>query len=258
MPVDNNIYNRAGDIWWDEGEIFHTLRTSLNPGRFGYFRRVLLAEMGINPRGKKALDVGCGGGLLAEEFAQLGCQVTGLDPSIPSLLAAMRHARQSGLAVNYVSGTGEQIPFDDATFDIVYCCDVLEHVDDPAPVIAEIARVLRKDGVFFFDTINRTLSSKIVVIKLFQEWGFSRIMPPHLHDWNMFIRPVELRGLMDQHGLELKGLQGLRPGAHPLVLLGMLIQYKSGRASLAELSSRARFQPGTNTSISYMGYAMPR
>src|SRR5713101_4863722 len=141
MPVDNEIYNRLSSTWWDESA-FAILRTGANPGRFGYFREVLLKKVGVDPVGKKALDVGCGGGLLAEEFARLGCQVTGVDPSEPSLATARKHTQQSGLDITYQVGVGEHLPFADASFDIVICCDVLEHVDDVAQVIQEISRVL--------------------------------------------------------------------------------------------------------------------
>ncbi len=146
MPVDNEIYNRLSSTWWDEQGFLNLLRTAVNPGRFGYFREVLLKQVGVDPVGKQALDVGCGGGLLAEEFARLGCQVTGLDPSELSLATARAHARQSGLDIAYRLGVGEALPFADETFDLAYCCDVLEHVNDLAQVLAEISRVLRKGG----------------------------------------------------------------------------------------------------------------
>ena len=81
MPVDKTLYNHPGDIWWDEHEPLSMLRTMVNPGRFGYFRAVLTERLRMDPRGKAALDVGCGGGLLAEDFARLGCVVTGVAPS---------------------------------------------------------------------------------------------------------------------------------------------------------------------------------
>ncbi len=257
MPVDNEMYNRTNDIWWDENEVLHLLRTSINPGRFGYFRQVLVEKLRIDPRGKKTLDVGCGRGILAEEFAQLGCIVTGIDPSEPSLATARRHARQSGLSINYQAGAGENIPFADASFDIVYCCDVLEHVKDLERVIAEINRVLKKDGIFLYDTINRTFPSKLVMLKLFQEWKATSIMPPNLHDWNMFIKPNELRVLMKRQGLELKEVQGLKPGTHPISLIGLLRQRKQGKMSLMEFSKRVQFQQSKDTSILYAGYAVP-
>src|SRR5258707_1176173 len=99
MPVDHHLYHRQGDLWWDERSPFSLLRTALNPARFGYFRQVLLERLRLDPAGLLALDIGCGGGLLAEEFARLGCHVTGIDPSAPSLATARLHAQASRRAV---------------------------------------------------------------------------------------------------------------------------------------------------------------
>ncbi len=146
MPVDNELYDQLAWTWWDEHEILNALRILLNPGRFGYFVEVLVDRLKIDPKDNQVLDVGCGGGLLAEEFARLGCHVTGIDPSEPSLAVARAHALQEGLAIEYREGVGESLPFADACFDLVYCCDVLEHVNNLEAVISEIARVLKKDG----------------------------------------------------------------------------------------------------------------
>ena len=135
MPVDNELYNRLYDTWWDENTVLGSMRNGLNPGRFGYFKQVLLEKLRMDLQGKKILDVGCGGGLLAEEFARLGCAVTGIDPSELSLETARRHARESGLQIDSQVGAGESLPCEDGSFDIVYCCDVLEHVQDPGRVI---------------------------------------------------------------------------------------------------------------------------
>ena len=90
--VDNALYDRLADSWWDESGLLHSL-TALNPARFGYMRRVLVEELRIPPLGLRVLDIGCGGGLLAEEYARLGCVVTGVDPSAESLAAARKQAQ---------------------------------------------------------------------------------------------------------------------------------------------------------------------
>ncbi len=208
MPVDNELYNQMGDIWWNENEVFSTLLLWLNPVRFGYFRQILLEKLKVDPRGKETLDVGCGGGLLAEQFARLGCKVTGVDPSERSLATARAHAQQSGLDINYLVGVGEHLPFADAAFDIVYCCDVLEHVSSLEQVISEIARVLKPGGIFCYDTINRTLLSKLVLIKMAQEWQATRFMPPNLHDWQQFIKPRELISFMRRAWTRQPGPEG--------------------------------------------------
>jgi 2-polyprenyl-6-hydroxyphenyl methylase/3-demethylubiquinone-9 3-methyltransferase len=258
MPVDNELYNRSGDSWWDEKEPLSTLRTMLNPARFGYFRKVLVERLQIDPKGAVTLDVGCGGGLLAEEFARLGCRVTGVDPSEPSLATARAHAARSGLVIDYRPGVGEALPFEDQSFDIVYCCDVLEHVADVDRTIEEIARVLRPGGVFLYDTVNRTLLTKLIAIKLAQEWRATRFLPPHLHDWNRFIRPEELRAVLERHGLEPNDPVGLKPALRPLALLRNFLRYRFGTISVGELGRRMQFRWSSDLSGSYAGYAISR
>jgi 2-polyprenyl-6-hydroxyphenyl methylase / 3-demethylubiquinone-9 3-methyltransferase len=254
MPgIDNAYYNRAGDLWWDERAPL-SLLLALNPWRFGYYRTVL-ERLGIDPHDQPTLDVGCGGGFLAEEFARLGCRVMGVDPSAPSLVTARAHATQSGLTINYRVGAGEALPCADAAFTIVYCCDVLEHVSDPRQVIGEIARVLKPGGIFLYDTINRTAISKLVLIKLAQEWKATRILDVALHDWNMFIRPAELRAMLAQYGLRNRDMVGLRATGHPLDFLRAIRQLKRGAITYAELGRRLQYQIGKNRSLSYMGYA---
>lgn len=254
MPVDNGLYDRLADSWWDECGVLHAL-TALNPARFGYMRRVLVEELGLRPAALRALDVGCGGGLLAEEFARLGSAVTGVDPSEESLAAARRHAAERGLPITYRRATGEALPFPPGTFDVVYCCDVLEHVQDLDQVIAETARVLKPGGVYLFDTINRTAQSKLIVILLLQEWNWTSMMPPGLHDWSMFIRPAELRHLFERHGLLAAGFTGLQARANPVRLLQALRQRKRGTLSYAQAFARMDLGESRDMSVQYLGYA---
>jgi 2-polyprenyl-6-hydroxyphenyl methylase/3-demethylubiquinone-9 3-methyltransferase len=255
MPVNNELYNRAGDIWWDEGEVLSLLRTALNPTRFGYFRRVMTDRLALDPAGLALLDVGCGGGLLAEEFARLGCLVTGIDPSAPSIATARQHAGRSGLHIDYRVGVGEELPFPDSSFDIVLCCDVLEHVTDLSAVIRESARVLKPGGHYLFDTLNRTVLSNLIVIKVLQEWQSTSLMPPGLHDWHMFIKPKELQALLSSHGLVQEEIRGVTPGRNPLTLISLLRQRKQGRISYTELAHQTDFRESRYTSVLYIGTA---
>jgi len=255
VPVDNELYDRLADRWWDPDSSLYTLCSGLNPARFPYLRRTLTDTLGIDPARLRVLDVGCGGGLLAEEFAALGCRVTGVDPSSASLRAARDHAAQSDLAIDYVEASGEALPFAERSFDAVYCCDVLEHVDDVGRSIAEIARVLNPQGTFLFDTINRTLRSKLVMIKLMQEWDSTRCMEPNLHDWDMFIRPDELRRYLQSAGLIAGPFTGIAPRASPLRLIALLRARRRGDFDYAEFGRRLQMTESGDKSILYAGYA---
>lgn len=255
MPIDNTLYNLPGDLWWDDASPLATLRTMVNPGRVPYFRHVLLNRLGLNPHATRVLEVGCGGGLLAEEIAGLGFSLTGIDPSEPSLAIARAHAAHSGLSINYQTGVGERIPFPDSSFPVVLCGDVLEHVQDLGAVIAEIARVLAPGGVFLYDTINRTLISKLIVIKIVQEWPATRFVPADLHDWRLFIKPAELRAALERHGLTNIETTGLMPAAGPLAILRAARGFRGGRLNFGQLGRRLAFRRTRLLACSYMGYA---
>lgn len=257
MSVDNKIYNHMFETWWDEKGFLHNL-LAYNPVRFGYFRKVLFDKLKIEPNGKRALDIGCGGGILAEEFARVGCKVTGIDPSKPSLEAAREHAKKAGFDIEYKVGIGEDIPFDDETFDMVYCCDVLEHVSDLEKVIKETARVLKREGVYMYDTMNRTLLSKLIVIKLLQEWPWMSFMPPNLHDWDMFIKPKELLELLTRVGFDNQELVGIKPGVNPIKIISTLRQRKRGELSHFEALQRMKLRESRDKRVAYMGYALKK
>jgi 2-polyprenyl-6-hydroxyphenyl methylase / 3-demethylubiquinone-9 3-methyltransferase len=255
MPVDNDIYDRLGESWWDENSPLGLLH-GITPGRFAYFRDVL-ARQGINPAGGlRVLDIGCGGGFLAEAFAGLGCQVTGIDPSAPSIAAARAHAAGRGPRIDYRVGAGEHLPVPDSAYELACCCDVLEHVSDVERVISETARVLTPGGLYLFDTINRTARSKLVAIKLMQDWPPTRVVDAAIHDWDMFIKPAELTGLLARHGLKAGEITGLGPrGGLPAVLAGF-IAARRGRVTVGEFSRRLDMGRITSTAVSYMGFAV--
>ncbi len=147
------------------------------------------------------------------------------------------------------------MPFADETFDLAYCCDVLEHVDDLGRVLRETARVLKPGGIYLYDTINRTALSKLIAIKIFQEWSWTRFMPPNLHDWSMFIKPDELEAELGKCGLTPGGRTGLKARANPLRLVMILRARKQGRLSYAEAVRRAGLGESHDCSVQYMGWA---
>jgi len=253
--VDNGVYDRLGGSWWDETSPLNVLHGSVTPGRFAYFRDVLARQFGAEAAGLRVLDIGCGGGFLAEEFAALGCRVTGVDPSPASIGAARTHAAGRGLRIDYRVGAGEELPAPDAAFGVACCCDVLEHVSDVDRVISETARVLEPGGLYLFDTINRTRASKLLAIKATQQWRLTRLTDVAFHDWDMFITPAELAAILERHGLALGETTGLGARATALAVLRSLASARLGRITYGELSRRLDVGQVSSTAISYMGFA---
>jgi 2-polyprenyl-6-hydroxyphenyl methylase / 3-demethylubiquinone-9 3-methyltransferase len=255
VQIDNDVYDRLGESWWDEASPLNLLHGSVTPGRFTYFRDVLTRRLGADPAGLRALDIGCGGGFLTEEFAALGWRVTGVDPSVASISAARAHAAGRGLPIDYRVGPGEDLPVPDAAFDVAFCCDVLEHVSGLDRVISETARVLKPGGLYLFDTINRTLTSKLLAIKVMQEWPLTRLTDVAIHDWDMFIAPAELAGTLKRHGLATAEMTGLGSRARPLAVLRNFASARRGRITYGEFSRRLDVGQVSSTAVSYMGFA---
>lgn len=253
--IDNQIYDRVSNTWWDEDGFMAILRTSINPPRFAYFQKKLSA-MHSDVTQLRVLDVGCGGGLLAEQFAALGCKVTGIDQSIPSVDAAKAHAVSMGLEIEYLQGCAEDLPFPNQYFDIVCCCDVLEHLESVDVVIKELSCVIKPGGLFFFDTINRTLASKVFAIKIAQDCALTRFIPRNVHVWEKFIKPHELATSLRHHGFPQMSITGLAPGGNPFSAFAAFAYRKLGRISFAEFGEKIKFQESKSLAISYMGFTV--
>ena len=255
--IDNALYNADGDIWWQPDTVLHLLKTSVNPWRVGYSNNII-KKLGIDPHGKTALEVGSGGGILTEEICKMGFITTGIDPSEQSLRTAINHAKISKLDINYDKGMGEELPYPDNSFDCVFCCDVLEHVRDLPKVISEISRVLKPKGVFFYDTLNRTFISKLVAIKIWQEWKRWAFMPPNLHVWKMFIKPDEIKALLSQNGFEWKEHKGSQPNVSIPKMLGFLRKRVKGEWTYADLGKNFWLVDSNDMNILYAGYAVKK
>lgn len=255
--INNDVYKNQGDIWWKPDTVLHILKTSVNPWRVGYAKQVL-AQLGIDPAGKKALEVGSGGGILTEEICRMGFDTTGIDPAEASVETARNHAAAEGLSIKYELGSGEQISYPDSFFDVVFCCDVLEHVQDLPKVIAEISRVLKPGGVFIYDTLNRTFISKLVAIKIWQEWKRWAFMPPNLHVWEMFIKPEEIKTLLHQSGLEWKHHVGSKPNVSIPKMLQYLRKRVKGEWGFAELGEKFWLVEDKDMNILYGGHAVKK
>jgi 2-polyprenyl-6-hydroxyphenyl methylase / 3-demethylubiquinone-9 3-methyltransferase len=256
--IDNDYYNLEGDKWWQSDSLLYLMKSFINPVRLDYSRKKLLIELNISPQNRTALEVGCGGGMLCEEIAGMGFITTGIDPSEESLRAASNHARLSGLNINYDSGRGEALPYNDKTYNVVFCCDVLEHVRDLPKVISEVSRVLKPEGVFIYDTFNRTLISKLFVIKISQEWKRWAFMPSNLHVWEMFIKPEELKSLLRQNNLEWKEHRGIRPDIPLLKILNYLRKRVNGKLTHKDIVNKVHLVESNSMSTMYMGYAIKK
>ncbi len=253
--INNHIYDDLAETWWDEREFLHLLKVMVNPWRVPYFRKVLEKQYGQDLSRVRLLDIGCGGGVLTEEFASMGCQVTGIDISPRSIEIARRHAASTGLAINYQISAGTQLTFEDESFDAVSCCDVLEHIHDWKQVIAEAGRVLTSGGLFLFDTISRTQQSKAQFIFGLQEFPLTRLMPANTHVWEMFIRPEELTLALRQKGFVPEDMKGGKIDKNPLATLWDVQQQKRGRITYAELGRRLELKLDPDLSLNYLGYA---
>ena len=255
--IDNNLYNADGDIWWKPDTILHLLKTSVNPWRVGYSTGII-KKLGIDPKGKSALEVGCGGGILTEEICKIGFITTGIDPAGESLRTATNHAQANALDIKYDKGTGEHLPYADNSFDCVFCCDVLEHVQDLPKVISEISRVLKPNGVFFYDTLNRTFISKLIAIKIWQEWKRWAFMPANLHVWEMFIKPGEIKDLLQKNGFEWKEHKGSSPNVSIPKMLGYLRKRAKGEWTFADLGKHFWLVESNDMNILYAGFAIKK
>ncbi|MCP3866920.1 MAG: bifunctional 2-polyprenyl-6-hydroxyphenol methylase/3-demethylubiquinol 3-O-methyltransferase UbiG [Gammaproteobacteria bacterium] len=194
-------FEELASRWWDPHSEFEPLH-KINPLRLGYIQEVVSLE------GKKVLDVGCGGGILAESMAREGAEVTGIDLGEAPLEVARLHLLESGLRVNYeripVERLAEETP---ESFDVVTCMEMLEHVPDPESIVAACSRLARPGGKLFFSTLNRNPKSYLFAI-IGAEYVL-RLLPKGTHDFSKFIRPSELDQCVRSAGLHTDSITGL-------------------------------------------------
>jgi 2-polyprenyl-6-hydroxyphenyl methylase/3-demethylubiquinone-9 3-methyltransferase len=203
MRNDLTIYDQIADQWWSEEVRWIRILRNLAKGRLSWF------DQALDWRGKEVLDLGCAGGFMSDEIAQRGARVTGIDPAQKAIEIAIRHAESKQLSIRYDAGVGEKLPYADHTFDIVICVDVLEHVSDLNKVINEIVRVLKPGGYLAYDTINRNPLAQFATITLAED--ILGILPRGTHDPKLFIKPSELKAVMEKAGLIVEPIVGLGP-----------------------------------------------
>ncbi|NWF63228.1 MAG: bifunctional 2-polyprenyl-6-hydroxyphenol methylase/3-demethylubiquinol 3-O-methyltransferase UbiG [Chloroflexi bacterium] len=194
-------FDRVSQIWWDPKGEMGTLHT-INP-----LRTRFIMEKLTNPQ-PRILDVGCGGGILSEALAKAGAQVVGLDLSEASIQVAKQHAQSQSLQIDYRYESVHDLAEKQAgTFDAVVCMEMLEHVPEPAKVVASCAQALKPGGHAFFSTINRT--PKAFLFAIIGGEYILRLLPRGTHNYSMLIRPSELKRWAHDAGLEFARLASL-------------------------------------------------
>ena len=187
--------------WWDRESEFKPLH-EINPLRVSWI------DERISLNGKKVLDVGCGGGILSESMARRGAIVTGIDMGEAPLGVAGLHQLESGLEIDYRQSTAEALAEEmPGAFDVVTCLEMLEHVPDPASVIAACYRMVKPGGMVFFSTINR--NAKAYLLAIIGAEYVLKMLPRGTHDFKKFIRPSELGAWCRATGLEVKDITGM-------------------------------------------------
>jgi 2-polyprenyl-6-hydroxyphenyl methylase/3-demethylubiquinone-9 3-methyltransferase len=213
--VDQSEVDRFARIageWWDPKGKFAPLHR-LGPARMsflrdriaGHFGRPLPASRPL--AGLSILDIGCGGGLVAEPLTRLGARVTGIDPAADNIAAATTHAATSGLEIDYRAVTAEELAASGASFDVVLCLEVVEHVTDPAAFIALAASLTRPGGLVLASTINRTMKAWLLAI-VGAEYVL-RWLPAGTHRWDRFVTPDEMARHMSAAGLSRISFEGM-------------------------------------------------
>ena len=198
--------------WWDPHGEFRPLH-KLNPTRIAFIRDQIARHHDRDPladralHGLRLLDVGCGGGLLAEPMVRLGAAVTAIDVGERNIDIARRHARQSGLDIDYRVGTAEALVATGARFDVVLSLEVVEHVADRAMFLGACCSLLADKGLLFLATINRT--AKAFALAVVGAEYVLRWLPRGTHDWRKFVRPSELAAGLRPHGVELAEIKGV-------------------------------------------------
>ena len=211
-PAELEKFAAIADEWWSPEGKFKPLHR-LNPVRLGYIRDRLCAHFGRDPRSVRSLeglalvDIGCGGGLIAEPMARLGAAVTGLDAEARNIAVARAHAEGQGLDIDYRATTAEALAAEHARFDVVLALEIVEHVPDAGAFLHAAASLVAPGGALVASTLNRTARSYALAI-VGAEYVL-RWVPRGTHDWRRFVKPSELARHLRAAGLDLAATAGL-------------------------------------------------
>jgi len=203
-------FSKMATEWWDPKGKFKPLH-KFNPIRIKYIKENIVNNFKLKNetkslRGISILDVGCGGGLLSEPMQRLGANVTGIDASIKNIKIAKLHAKKNKLNINYLCASPEKLKIK-KKFDVILNMEIVEHVEDVQVFLKSCSKLLKKNGLMFVATINKTLKSYLFAI-IGAEYVL-RWLPIGTHEWEKFVKPDDLKNILKNNNLILKKLDGM-------------------------------------------------
>ena len=203
-------FSKMAAEWWDPSGKFKPLH-KFNPIRIKYIKENIINSFKLKTKKKpldkiNILDIGCGGGLLSEPMTRLGADVTGIDASIKNINIAKLHAKKNNLKINYLCSSPEKLKIQ-KKFDVILNMEIVEHVEDINFFINSCSKLLKKNGLMFVATLNKTLKSYMFAI-IGAEYVL-RWLPIGTHDWEKFVRPEDLKKILSKNNLKLEKLDGM-------------------------------------------------
>ena len=203
-------FSKMADEWWDPSGKFKPLH-KFNPIRIQYIKENIIGNFKLKNKKKpldkiNILDIGCGGGLLSEPMTRLGANVTGIDASSKNINIAKLHAKKNKLKINYICSSPEKLKIQ-KKFDVILNMEIVEHVEDINFFINSCSKLLKKNGLMFVATLNKTLKSYLFAI-IGAEYVL-RWLPIGTHDWEKFVKPEDLKKILNKNNLKLEKLDGM-------------------------------------------------
>ena len=203
-------FSKMAAEWWDPSGKFKPLH-KFNPIRIKYIKENIINNFKLKAKKRpldkiNILDIGCGGGLLSEPMTRLGANVTGIDASNKNITIAKLHAKKNNLKINYLCSSPEKLKIK-KKFDVILNMEIIEHVEDINFFINSCSKLLKKDGLMFIATLNKTLKSYMFAI-IGAEYVL-RWLPIGTHDWEKFVRPEDLKKILSKNNLKLEKLDGM-------------------------------------------------
>ena len=203
-------FSNIADEWWDPHGKFKPLH-KFNPIRIKYIKENIIEQFKIKTKanplsGINILDIGCGGGLLSEPMCRLGANITGIDASVKNIKIAKLHAKKNGLKIDYICSSPEKLKIT-KKFDVILNMEIVEHVEDISFFLKSCSKLLKKNGLMFVATINKTLKSYVFAI-VGAEYVL-RWLPIGTHEWEKFVKPEELKKILTKNNLSLKKFDGM-------------------------------------------------